>query len=125
MANPLRAAAMQEAINRIDAETKGTLSNAQLIEKAATVAFEAYNWDAKANAGKPTAAQQKQAEALANRAPPQAPRTVSAAPAAGTEGSGNFGHLENAGVLEQEAAYAKMSEADRAKWLAEVDGPVA
>jgi hypothetical protein len=125
MANPLRAKAMQDAINLVDAETKGKMSNADLIAKASKIAFEAHNWNPEATKGQPTAAQIAQAEALKSRQPPEAPRTVSAVPAAGTEGSGQFGHLESAGVLEQEAAYAKMSEGERNKWLAEVDGPVA
>ncbi len=123
VANPLRYEAMQQMVNRIDTETGGKLSPAELLDRAGKVVFEAYNYTPKAQ----PAAARPAAAAIAARQPDMTtvPRTLGQAPTGGVDAqSSAFSHLEGASVQDMEQAVAKMTDAQREAWLREVDAPL-
>lgn len=128
MANPLRAAAFQQAINIVDAQTGGVLPANELLAQAAKMAFEANGWDPAAHSAAPQRpTPSASAAALAARQPPTAtvPQTLGDAPNSGADnGTSRFANLENLGIQELESAVARMSLAEQDAWLREVDSAI-
>lgn len=119
MANPIRAKAMQEAIDAVDAQTGGKLPPAKVIAEASKIAFDAFNWTPKP-AVDPTAAKN---DAMGKRQPPApGPTNLGSAPNAGGErGGSSFSDLDAGSVVDMERAIATMSPEEREKFLLEVD----
>lgn len=129
MSNPLRQKAMQDAINAVDTETGGKLPPKELLERAAKIAFDAYNWDPKRNQAPASPPAQPDpnaaARALAERDnAPTPPKTLSDAPVAGADAIDRRSDLDNLTVPEMEAAVASMSATEREAWLREVDSTI-
>jgi len=124
MGNPIRARAMQDAINMLDTQTGRSLDPTELLQQAGQIAMDAYGWTTKAPSA-PTPA--PVAQRVAGRMPNMAavPRTLGDAPTAGVDTpASSFAHLDGADTLALEAAVARMSPADQEKWLQEFDSPL-
>ena len=124
MGNPIRARAMQDAINMLDTQTGRSLDPTELLQQAGQIAMDAYGWATKAPCA-PTPA--PVAQRVAGRMPNMAavPRTLGDAPTAGVDTpASSFAHLDGADTLALEAAVARMSPADQEKWLQEFDSPL-
>jgi hypothetical protein len=120
LSNPLRRAAMQQAIAAEDQATGGTLSPADLFARAQKTAFDAFGWKVQ-DAG---AAVQK---AIADRVPDLkgvGPNLGSAPAAALSEERGNaaFSHLDNMSIDQLEDELARMNPAQRDAYLADAPG---
>ena len=125
LGNPLRRAAMQQAIALIDQETGFALAPAELIAKAEAQAFEAFNYK-RPNQGQPKpTAEQAIAAATAARTPAPAPTTLASAPAAAPieSNSGSaFAELDAKNISDLEDHLARMSAAQRDAYLRDAPG---
>lgn len=124
MGNPIRAKAMQDAINLLDTQTGRSLDPTELLQQAGQIAMDAYGWTTKAPSA-PTPA--PVAQRVAGRMPNMAavPRTLGDAPTAGVDTpASSFAHLDGADTLALESAVARMSPADQERWLMEFDSPL-
>lgn len=120
LSNPLRRAAMQQAIAAEDQATGGTLSPADLFARAQKTAFDAFGWKVQ-DAG---AAVQK---AVADRVPDLknvGPNLGSAPAAALSEERGNaaFSHLDTMSIDQLEDELARMNHAQREAYLMDSPG---
>lgn len=127
MANPLRAAAMQQALALTDKNQPG-LPPAKLFETAQKIAFEAYNWQAKADPAPDAGAPDGQAvidAALRAREGKPVPQTLGTAPAAAqieTRGNAAFSELDGRDISDLEDALARMTPAQQEAYLRDAPG---
>jgi hypothetical protein len=127
MANPLRADAMQRALALIDQQQPG-MAPAKLFETAQKIAFEAYNWEAKADPAPDAGAPDGQAAidaALKAREGKLVPQTLGTAPAAAqieTRGNAAFSELDSRNISDLEDALARMTPAQQEAYLRDAPG---
>lgn len=121
MANPLRAAAMQQAIASVDAQSPG-LAPADLLSAAQKIAFEAYGYT---ETPAPDAAA-KIAAATAARAPARVPATLAsaaaAAPIEAATHNATFANLDSNDISSLEDALARMPRDQLDAYLREAPG---
>ncbi|MGO4700282.1 hypothetical protein [Dyella sp. 2RAB6] len=125
LANPLRRDAMQKAIALIDQETGYTLAPTDLLARAETQAFEAFNYKRPGQGQPKPTAEEAIAAATAARAPAPAPATLASAPAAAPIESNNgsaFAELDSKDISDLEDHLARMSAAQRDAYLRDAPG---
>lgn len=119
MANPIRAKAMQDALNIATQQADGKLSWNDIFSNAEKIAFEAYGY----TPPKPASKADALAAAAKGRKPPtDLPTNLGGAPSAGMErGVSAFADLDSGSVVDMENAIAGMSAEERERFLLEVD----
>jgi hypothetical protein len=126
MKDPLRKQVMQQAIAAVDADTGGTLSPAELLQRAQESAFSFCRYTPPgAAAAEPRAAATAVAKATAARTPGAAPQTLATAPAAAPIERGanaTFAELDGKDINGLEDAIARMSPAQLEQYLADAPG---
>lgn len=123
MSNPLRAKAMQDAIEAVDKQTPG-LSPADLLAAAQKAAFEVYNYTPPEPAT-PADARKAVADAAAARKPVAVPQTLGGTPTAAhvdASGGSAFANLDALDIDSLENKVAMMTDAQLEAYLADAPG---
>lgn len=126
LGNPLRHQAMQQAIDLVtrQANEKGEqITNEDVLNRAYGIAKDYTNYVEPVP--DPATERQKVGEALANRRPDPAPRTLGDAPTSASEtirGNESFENLDKLPITELETAFANMSPAQQEQYLATAEG---
>lgn len=123
MSNPLRAKAMQDAIEAVDKQTPG-LSPTDLLAAAQKAAFEVYNYTPP-EPPTPADARKAVARAVAARKPAAVPQTLSGAPTAAhvdANGGSAFANLDAMDIDSLENKVAMMTDAQQEAYLADAPG---
>lgn len=125
IANPLRAQAMQQAIETVYRTANGNIAPADLFEKAQAVAFEAFNYTAPGAATAVASSKDKLAAATQSRKPGKVPQTLGKSPSSAPIEPGRnstYDDLDGMDISDLEDSIARMPQDQKAAYLRAAPG---